>query len=137
MFEDIFVKEGSERRVCGARWIPDRHLTVKLLESPENEDGYMSVHFAFPIPAGSPLLFLSSRPPFLVFLLLFLFFLMRLRLLLCASSFPPLVVVRIRLERKKRDLRSARVGMQAMSALLLLPLLMVPVPLPRRAKREA
>lgn len=70
---DVFVKEGSERRVCGARWIPDRHLTVKLLESPENEDGYMSVHFAFPIPAGSRLLFLPPCPPFLVFLLLLLF----------------------------------------------------------------
>lgn len=89
----------------GARWIPDRHLAVKLLESPENEDGYTSVHFAFPIPAGSRSLFLSPCPPFLVLLLLFpLLFLLRLLLL-----FPlPRVFARIRLERKKHDLKDAR-----------------------------
>lgn len=79
------IRKGGERRVCGARWIPDRHLAVKLLESPENEDGYTSVHFAFPIPAGARSLVLSSCPPFLV-LLLHLLFLLRLLLLFIPSS---------------------------------------------------
>lgn len=72
--------------MCGARWIPDRHLAVKLLESPENEDGYTLVHFAFPIPAGSRSLVLSSCPPFLVLLLQLLFLLHLLRLLLFIPS---------------------------------------------------
>lgn len=107
--------------MCGTRWIPDQHLAVKLLESPENEDGYTSVHFAFPIPAGSRSLVLSPCPPFLV-LLLHLLFLLRLFIPYPFASRRRLHPV----ERKKRDLRCAIAGVQqAMPVLLLSPLLLL------------
>lgn len=65
--------EKKRRAMDGARWIPDWHLAVKLLKSPKNEDGYTSVHFAFPILAGFCWLFLS--PALLLFFFFFFFFL--------------------------------------------------------------
>lgn len=102
--------------MCGARWIPDRHLAVKLLESPENEDGYTSVHFTFPIPAGSRALFLSSCPSFCVLLLLL--FLLHLLLFVPPSPFSHRRLYPVRKEEARSKMRYSSVQ-QAMLSLLL------------------